>query len=124
MNVNDYQIGGAHYSHQNYQHWDFAVDIAGNDAYLKGCASKYVVRYKEKNGIEDLRKAIHYLDKISEKGLFTSYLDGKNHGIIMEFVAQLEPMIAHIVVAIYSNDIELAKKYINELIEQVLDGKE
>ena len=37
-------------------------DLSGADAYYVGNIIKYVWRYNHKNGIEDLRKAKHYLE--------------------------------------------------------------
>ena len=34
--------------------------------YFQGNVVKYVSRYKDKNGLEDLKKARHYIDKIIE----------------------------------------------------------
>lgn len=36
------------------------------NAYCKGNVMKYIWRYKEKNGIEDLKKAQWYLNKLIE----------------------------------------------------------
>lgn len=64
MVANDEQIGGRHYIEKAIQPWDFIVK---NDlGYLEGCIIKYVSRYKEKGGVEDLIKASHYLDKLIE----------------------------------------------------------
>ncbi len=64
MTANDEQVGGRHYIDKPFQPWDF---IVGNKlGYLEGNIIKYVSRYKEKNGIEDLIKASHYLDKLIE----------------------------------------------------------
>lgn len=120
MSVNDKQVGGTHYKHQSYQHWDFAVDMAGNDAYLKGCASKYVIRYKDKNGLEDLRKALHYIDKIEEVRCPVTICDYNYRTItqklLSNFVSQLEPTVGKIVTAIYYNDLDVAREGIRELI--------
>jgi len=62
--ANDRQVGGDHYKGSDYQHWDFANDI--KMLYLPGVASKYVARWRKKNGVEDLEKAVHYLDKCIE----------------------------------------------------------
>ena len=64
MTANDEQIGGRHYIEKAIQPWDFIVQ--NNMGYLEGCIIKYVSRYKEKNGIEDLIKASHYLEKLIE----------------------------------------------------------
>lgn len=61
--VNKIQVGGDHYK-SNYQHWDWVV-ATGLD-YLAGCATKYITRWRKKNGLQDLQKAAHYLDKLIE----------------------------------------------------------
>jgi hypothetical protein len=59
--ANDRQVGGRHYKTGGLQHWDlFGIE------YLMGCASKYVARHMDKNGREDLEKAIHYCEKALE----------------------------------------------------------
>lgn len=61
----DRQEGGAHYAFQAIQPIDY---IYGNNmGYMEGNVIKYVTRYKYKNGAEDLRKAIHYLEMLLEK---------------------------------------------------------
>lgn len=42
--------------------WDVVIDQEMN--FLEGNILKYVWRYKEKNGVEDLKKARVYLDKL------------------------------------------------------------
>ena len=64
MNANDKQIGGQHYSAKAVQPWDYIT--SNNLGYLEGNVVKYVSRWKEKNGIEDLLKAKHYLEKLIE----------------------------------------------------------
>ena len=62
--ANEQQIGGAHYAVKAIQPWDFIV--ANNIGYLEGNIIKYISRWKDKNGIEDLKKAQHYLQKLIE----------------------------------------------------------
>jgi hypothetical protein len=64
VNANDVQTGGNHYVLKTIQPWDFI--IANNLGYLEGNIIKYVTRHKEKGGIEDLKKAQHYLQKLIE----------------------------------------------------------
>jgi hypothetical protein len=62
--ANDTQIGGDHYKEKSIQPWDF---IAANQlGYFEGNIVKYVSRWKDKGGINDLKKARHYLDKLIE----------------------------------------------------------
>jgi hypothetical protein len=62
--VNDIQVGGNHYKGQAIQPWDFI--ISNGLGYLEGNIVKYVVRHPKKGGLEDLKKARHYLDKLIE----------------------------------------------------------
>jgi uncharacterized protein YlzI (FlbEa/FlbD family) len=61
---NDIQIGGTHYKEKELQPWD-AITSWGC-GFLDGNVIKYVVRYRSKGGVEDLKKARHYLDKLIE----------------------------------------------------------
>jgi hypothetical protein len=64
VGANDRQVAGDHYNKRPIQHWDFAI---GNDmSYLGGQASKYVSRWKDKNGVVDLQKAGHFIEKMIE----------------------------------------------------------
>jgi hypothetical protein len=63
--ANAKQIAGDHYKkYGNLQPWD--VVIAWNMGYLDGTALKYIARWKDKGGISDLKKAIHFLEKLIE----------------------------------------------------------
>lgn len=59
-----FQEGGAHYKRCPIQPWDYT--IANDLDYCQGSIIKYVTRWKDKGGIEDLRKARHFLDKYIE----------------------------------------------------------
>lgn len=64
MSANDSQVAGKHYKEKAIQPWDY---IALNGiGYLEGCSIKYLTRWKEKGGVQDLLKARHYIDKLIE----------------------------------------------------------
>lgn len=64
LKANDTQVGGQHYKAKTIQPWDF---IAANGlGYFEGNIVKYVSRWRDKGGLDDLRKARHYLDKLIE----------------------------------------------------------
>lgn len=65
LKANDRQEGGTHYQNKAIQPWDYI--ISNNIGYLEGNVIKYVSRWKEKHGLEDLKKARHYLDKLIEE---------------------------------------------------------
>ena len=56
----DKQIGGSHYKFFPIQPYEF---ISKNGlTFFQGCVVKYVCRYIDKNGIQDLEKIIHYCE--------------------------------------------------------------
>lgn len=63
------QEGGTHYVALAVQPWDAMqawMSPAQFEGYLRGNVIKYVARCDAKGGVEDLRKARHYLDKLLE----------------------------------------------------------
>jgi hypothetical protein len=62
--ANAVQEGGTHYKEMSIQAWDYI--IANNIGYMEGNIIKYVSRWQLKGGVEDLKKARHYLDKLIE----------------------------------------------------------
>ena len=63
MEANETQIAGQHYR-ASIQTWDYI--LAHDLGFLEGNVIKYVTRYRKKDGIQDLLKARHYLDKLIE----------------------------------------------------------
>lgn len=69
MSANAVQVGGDHYKKQKVQPWDAMEAWMTKEAFcgfLRGNAIKYTARCDAKGGIEDLKKARHYLDKLIE----------------------------------------------------------
>jgi hypothetical protein len=66
-NPNLHQVGGDHYASKSVQPWEAMESWMSPEAfsgYLQGNCIKYLSRYRDKNGIEDLKKAQHYLSKL------------------------------------------------------------
>lgn len=63
--ANAVQVGGSHYGLDAFQHWDVVVKF-GLD-YFQGQITKYVFRWRSKNGVQDLLKAKHFLEKYIEE---------------------------------------------------------
>lgn len=59
-NVLETQVGGDHYKKLAVQPVQLIVKLQLD--YFKGNVVKYVTRHRFKNGIEDIKKAIHYCD--------------------------------------------------------------
>ncbi len=60
MKPNEVQIGGSHYVKYAIQPTEFI--FANNIPFIEGNIIKYVIRHEDKNGVQDLLKAKHYID--------------------------------------------------------------
>lgn len=67
--ANEQQYGGDHYINMGVQPWKAMEAWMTPEAFagfLRGNAIKYLARADKKGGVEDLKKARHYLDKLIE----------------------------------------------------------
>lgn len=62
--ANAIQYGGTHYKTRDIEPWDYIT--ANGIGFLDGNAIKYLTRWRDKGGIEDLKKAQHYIQKLIE----------------------------------------------------------
>jgi hypothetical protein len=65
--TNSYQVGGDHYASKTIQPWEAMQSWMTPEAFagfLHGNCIKYLARYKDKNGVQDLEKCQHYLGKL------------------------------------------------------------
>ena len=63
--TNEKQVGGKHYQTATVQHWDFVH--MHKMPYMEAQIFKYVLRHREKGGVQDLEKAKHFLEKLIEQ---------------------------------------------------------
>jgi hypothetical protein len=59
--MDSHQVGGSHYK-LPIEPWDYIT--ANNLGYLEGNVVKYISRWKNKDGVQDLLKAKHYIEKL------------------------------------------------------------
>ena len=60
----DRQVDGDHYKHMKIQPITFMLE--NELGYAEGAVIKYISRYKNKNGLADLDKAIHFIEMLKE----------------------------------------------------------
>ncbi|TXH56500.1 MAG: DUF3310 domain-containing protein [Desulfurellales bacterium] len=65
QNARSVQIGGDHYKKFAIQPFDFIT--ANNVPWAEASAIVYLLRWRDKNGLEDLRKARHFIDLLIER---------------------------------------------------------
>lgn len=69
MASNARQVGGNHYVDRPIQPWDAMEAWMSQEAFmgfLRGNVIKYISRYDIHKGLDDLKKAQHYLEKLIE----------------------------------------------------------
>jgi hypothetical protein len=118
---NSYQVGGEHYKKLKYQPWDFIMDH--NIPFALGLAIKYVIRHREKNGKNDLAKAIHCIKKAQERKFDINSIspflaaakDGKPYSIL--FFQQFGLLERDILKQIFTYSFNDALQSIERLIE-------
>jgi hypothetical protein len=69
MKAKQRQVGGDHYANKAVQPWDAMESWMSTEefaGYLRGNAIKYLARCNDKGGVEDIRKAQHYIEKLLE----------------------------------------------------------
>lgn len=67
--ADDLQIGGDHYKNMGIQPWKAMESWMSPEefrGFLKGNSIKYLARCNAKGGVEDVKKARHYIDKLVE----------------------------------------------------------
>ena len=70
QSATDKQVGGAWYKKFTIQPIEFVMQnedaLHPTDAFMLNNVLKYCLRHREKNGVEDLEKAIHYIELVKE----------------------------------------------------------
>ena len=64
MSAKDVQVGGSHYADKAIQPIDYIMQ--NNLNFCEGSIVKYITRWREKGGVEDLRKVKHYCELLIE----------------------------------------------------------
>lgn len=72
-NWRDTQHGGDHYKDMSIEPVDYI--FANKLGWFEGTIIKHVSRHRKKNGAEDLRKAMHYLEMLLDKEYGETYWD-------------------------------------------------
>ena len=65
VTAKDKQIGGSHYKDMKIQPSEFIVK--NEIGWYEGNVIKYICRHKQKGGLQDLNKAMHYLELAMEE---------------------------------------------------------
>jgi hypothetical protein len=75
MKASEEQVAGTHYKDMEIQPSEFIY--RNKIGWPEGNVIKYVCRHRWKNGIEDIRKAIHYLQLLIEWEYSKTLKEGK-----------------------------------------------
>lgn len=122
-NADDRQVGGDHYrnNRDGEQHWTIMAECCAD--YFAGCISKYVHRFPNKNGLQDLEKAMHFIDKAMETGAgHTQYPTPAEEWVSYQHhdaLSTLENSYMRLVLfnVLCTHDLPNAKKALTDLID-------
>lgn len=124
MSANDRQVGGTHYR-ADYQHWDLVLKI--RMGYLEACSTKYVTRWRKAEGLMDLEKGLHYLEKLIEveeipvrKLQLNAITKEVGEFVLANELNDAEHNYLQIMATFQNgNDLYIARKILEALIEEV-----
>lgn len=106
----------AHYEKHNVSVEFQPIDIAKQLGFTQGNALKYAVRYKEKNGLEDLRKCKYYLKNSTD---FINIYKSLNKRVIDAIIDSMEDLEAKkLIMYICSGLSEIAIESVDKLIQK------
>lgn len=106
----------AHYEKHNVSIEFQPIDIAKQLGFTQGNAFKYAVRYKEKNGLEDLRKCKYYLKNGTD---FSNIYKSLNKRVIDAVIDSMEDLEAKkLIMYICSGLSEIAIECVDKLIQK------
>lgn len=80
------QVGGSHYKDMAFQPIELITTL--RCSFIQGCIIKYISRYKNKNGAQDIKKCIHYAQlaiELKDKGLCKTTKDIDTQALIYRF---------------------------------------
>jgi hypothetical protein len=129
--ANKMQIGGTHYK-TTYEHWDLVPDVGMG--YFDGQATRYITRWRKKEGMKDLQKALHYVNKMIELRIshpaeywpIRFHNDANFHARISRYVEanQLTDLERQIVIALAVGPGRYSLELIREWILMLMDSAE
>lgn len=113
----DTQVGGGHYKNMAIQPVEFAVKA--KLSFIQGCIVKYISRYKNKNGKQDIDKAIHFAKlaiELNEQG--DEFMS--NLGLAYTYCKtnKFSQAQTNIIVSAVKEDFYGVIRYCNQLIKQ------
>lgn len=108
-----YQVGGVHYQSLDPQPID--LFIQNNVPFPEACAIKYLCRWRNKNGVEDLKKAFQFLQ-------FAINRDRQKKLVVDQFKKQLPLKEAALVEVIANGYVTFAASALEDFIQEVENG--
>ena len=118
MSALDIQIGCSHYRNKGIQPIELIVALNLN--FIEGNIVKYITRYKEKNGVQDIMKCIHYSQLAIELKCIRYNIDvHNNYALILQYIKtnDLCSVQTYVLNSCLQNDYEQVKLLCNEMVK-------
>jgi len=125
MSALDKQEGGGHYKELKIQPVEYIV--ANKLSFLEGNVVKYITRHKQKNGVEDIKKVIHYCELILqlEYGQSKLKFDDATLNKILDVIDSVRGTV-HYSNSPHGNNEEIVNPFLDAVADEIhfLKGKE
>lgn len=116
MNSLEKQIGGTHYLNLEMQPIELIVQSKLN--FIQGCIIKYITRYEQKNGLQDIQKCIHYANLAIELNSIGPDLSSIGLGYTYCRVNKMSTLQTNIVISAMLNNYYSMIRYCNQIIKK------
>lgn len=105
------QVGGNHYKMMKQQPIEFIVK--SGMSFIQGNMLKYICRYKNKNGLEDLKKVVQYAD------FAIAFNDNTKSNIAMAYgfcmVNEIQGRVKNVIISLSICDYANVKRLCNDI---------
>lgn len=120
MKAIESQVGGSHYKDMAFQPIELITTL--RCSFVQGCIIKYISRYKNKNGAQDIKKCIHYAQlaiELEDKGLCKTTNDIDIYMLISNFCStnKVTPLQKLIIEATIDASLNRVIRLCNDLLK-------
>lgn len=112
----DTQIGGQHYKCLKMQ--PIELIVKANLNFIQGNIIKYISRYEHKNGLQDIKKCIHYAQLAIELNSIDSNMHSIGLGYSFCKANEFNAAKTNVIISAMQNDYYNVIRYCNQIIKQ------
>lgn len=116
MTALENQVGGSHYMSLKMQPIELIVQ--SNLSFIQGCIIKYISRYEHKNGLQDIKKCIHYAQLAIELNSTGPNFHSVGLGYTYCKTNEFSATQTNVIISTIQDDYYNVIRYCNQIIKQ------